>query len=146
MDEKAYPFLQGRTDFRYEFWSISSQKQVKKVVVFSQIDDEYFYNLALLDELENGELSDMTETNNSDLITVMATVFQIIDDFLSKNNGVFVLFRGSDEKRQRLYRIIISRELPKIQGKFKILAGVGNNDITIFESNKDYDYFLIKKI
>lgn len=144
MDEKQYPFIQSRIDFRYEFLSISDKKEVKKVVIFSAIDG-YFYNLALLDELENGELSDIAETKNKDLITVMATVFQIVDDFLNKNPQFVVVFRGSSQTRQRLYRIIISKELPNILTKFEIFGGIGENQIYLFEPNIDYDFFLIKK-
>ncbi len=145
MDEKAYPFQQNRIDFRYTFVSTSVKKEVKKVVIFSEIQ-ENIYNLALLDELENGKLSDITESKNEDLSTIMATVIQIINDFLSKNPKYFVVFRGSDERRQRLYRIIISRDITKILKEFEVYGGIGDESINFYEPNKDYDYFLIKKI
>lgn len=145
MDEKNYPFQYDRNEFRYEFLSISDEKQVKKVVLFTETRFKTVYNLALLDELENGDLRDDTETKNKDLITVMATVFKIVDDFLTKNPTFFVLFLGSDEKRHRLYRMILNKELPKISKKFKVLGGF-ENDFSIFEPNMDYEYYLIKKI
>ena len=73
MEEKSYPFSVITNEYKYEFLSISETKQVKKVVLFTKVSRENVYNLALLDELENGELSDNTETNNNDLQTVLST-------------------------------------------------------------------------
>jgi hypothetical protein len=145
MEEKSYSFSLVRTEFRYEFLSISAEKAVKKVVLFTETSSSMVYNLALLDELENGELSDISETNNNDLVTVMATVIQIIDEFLRIKPDCFVIFKGSDERRQRLYRIIISRELFKIQQKFDIFGGIGDDFITDFEPNKKYDFYIIRQ-
>lgn len=142
MNENAYPFTLSRTEFRYEFVSISAKKEVKKIVLLTETVDSDIYNLALLDLLEDGELSDISETNNDDLKTVIATVIQIINDFLTKNHDTFVLFRGSDARRQRLYRIIISRELAEISKKFKIF-GISNGISAPFEINKFYTFYLI---
>jgi len=145
MEEKAYSFSLVRTEFRYEFFSTSTEKVVKKVVLFTETSASMVYNLALLDELENGELSDISETNNNDLVMVMATVIQIVDEFLKIKPEYFVIFRGSDERRQRLYRIIISRELLKIQKKFDIFGGIGEDFIADFEPNEEYDFYIIRQ-
>lgn len=145
MEEKAYSFSLVRTEFRYEFFSTSTEKIVKKVVLFTETSANMVYNLALLDELENGELSDISETNNNDLVMVMATVIQIVDEFLKIKPEYFVIFKGSDERRQRLYRIIISRELLKIQKKFDIFGGIGEDFIADFEPNKEYDFYIIRQ-
>lgn len=145
MEEKAYSFSLVRTEFRYEFFSTSTEKVVKKVVLFTETSASMVYNLALLDELENGELSDISETNNNDLVMVMATVIQIVDEFLKIKPKYFVIFKGSDERRQRLYRIIISRELLKIQRKFDIFGGIGEDFIADFEPNKEYDFYIIRQ-
>jgi hypothetical protein len=52
-------------------------------------------------------------------------------------------FRGSDERRQRLYRLIISRELSEIQKKFIVLGGFDDFQPAPFQANQQYDYFLI---
>lgn len=145
MEEKAYSFSLARTEFRYEFFSTSTEKVVKKVVLFTETSASMVYNLALLDELENGELSDVSETNNNDLVMVMATVIQIVEEFLKIKPEYFVIFKGSDERRQRLYRIIISRELLKIQKKFDIFGGIGEDSIVNFEPNKEYDFYIIRQ-
>ncbi len=144
MNEKPYPFSLTRTEFRYEFVSVSQNKAVQKVVLFTQTDSPLIFNLALLDLLENGKMSDVSVTNNDDLRTVLATVIKIIGDFLNKNQYRFVVFRGSDGRRQRLYRIVIGRELELLQESFQIW-GVVDNELTIFELNKEMDFYLIGK-
>lgn len=47
MEEKAYSFSLVRTEYRYEFFSISTEK----VLLFTETASSMVYNLALLDEL-----------------------------------------------------------------------------------------------
>jgi uncharacterized protein YihD (DUF1040 family) len=143
LEEKPYSFSLIRKDFRYEFFSVSEKKKVKKVVIFSLTDNENIYNLALLDSLQNGDLCDITETKNEDFKTVLSTTIKIIEHFLNTNPKYFVLFKGSEEKRHRLYRIVISRQIIEIKEKFNVF-GVINNEIVPFLQNEDYDYYLIK--
>lgn len=74
---------------------------------------------------------------------VLATVIRIIDDFLHQYPNAIVLFRGSDERRQRLYRLIINRELSEIQKKFIVLGGFDDLQPESFQADQQYDYFLI---
>ena len=102
------------------------------------------YNFALLDELENGELSDISESRNKDMRMILATVFQIVNVYLEKYPNHLLIFKGSDERRQRLYRIVIGKELINILPKFTIF-GYYDGQLMPFESNKQTDYFLIKR-
>ena len=140
MNENAYPFTLSRTEFRYEFVSISAKKEVRKIVLLTETAVSKIYNLALLDLLENGELSDISETNNDDFKIVISTVIQIINNFLDQNHHCFVIFSGSDSRRHRLYRIIISRELTEISRKFVVL-GVNNDTPYPFEIDTAYEFY-----
>lgn len=144
MTEKPYPFYQTRTEYRYEFTSVSSLKEIPKVVLITQTETPKVFNVALLDILEDGNMSDVSVGNNDDLKTILATVIKIIEDFLNKNEGCFVVFRGSDERRQRLYRVVVSREFKEITNKFQVWGGT-ENEIVLFVPNTDYEYFLIEK-
>ncbi|TDE16453.1 DUF6934 family protein [Dyadobacter psychrotolerans] len=144
MNEDSYEFTLSRTEYRYEFVSVSAKKEVRNIVLFSQTSSANTYNLALLDLLNTGELSDMTETNNDDFVIVMATVFKIVNDFFDELPGSNVVFGGSDDRRQRLYKIIIGRELEEITKTFDVFGILGNT-IEKFESNKIYELYLIKK-
>ncbi len=94
--------------------------------------------------MNDGEESDISVSNNKDMTTVLATVIKIIDDFLNKFNNKSVIFKGSDLRRTRLYRIIISREYDTIATHFRIL-GVKNGTIQPFISDVDFDAFLVFK-
>lgn len=144
MNESYYPFGQPQIQYRYDFTSISREKEVVKRVLFTLTDTEQVYNLALLDVLPNGDVSDITETKNKDMRVVLATVVRIIVDFLNKNPEVIVLFQGSDEKRQRLYRIVINREIETVLEQFRIFGSI-DDEIEPFVANRPYDFFLIIK-
>jgi hypothetical protein len=145
MKETFYPFTQSDDELRYEFVSISAAKTVRKVVLLSPTNLPNVYNLALCDVLDTGELCDLAESNNSDLRTILATVSKIIEDFLHQFPKSFIAFRGSDNRRQRLYRIVISKELPEIIKKFEIYGGI-ENEIFLFQPNVSYDFYLINKL
>ena len=120
MEEQKYPFNLVQRELRYEFWSRSKEKSIKKIVIFTKVGykEDNFYNLALMDELADGELSDISESRNSDMKTILATVFAIADDFLTKNSDSVIVFKGSDARRHRLYRIALNREIDKISDFF----------------------------
>jgi len=144
MNELTYEFSLVKKEFRYEFLSVSPLKEVQKVVLMTQTQYSSIYNLALWDTLENGTLSDMSVTDNDDLKTVLATVIKIINSFLNENPNSFDIFKGSDARRHRLCRIIISRELVEIEKSFKVLA-IKNNEIISFASENEMDFYLIGK-
>lgn len=85
-----------------------------------------------------------TEYRYDDLKTVLATIIQIINVFLTTKPNYLIAFKGSDQRRQRLYRIVISKELSEIRNKFDVFGGIGDT-IHLFESNKQFDYYLIRK-
>lgn len=146
MEETKYPFNFINQESRYEFWSCSEDKEIKKIVIFTKVgfEEDNFYNLALLDELSNGELSDISESRNNDLRTILSTVFGIINDFLTKNPHTIIVFKGSDKRRQRLYRIALNSELKKLQDFFYI-SGVIDNEYFTFDATLNYDYYLIER-
>lgn len=144
MEEQKYPFSLVSNETRYEFISTDGTKETKKVVVITEVDNNILYNLALLDELENGELSDVSESRNKDMEIILATVFQIVNAYLEKYPNHLLIFKGSDKRRQRLYRIVIDKELSNILPIFTIF-GYYNGQLMPFISNEESDYFLIKR-
>lgn len=99
MNEKGYPFEIGVDGLIYKFESVSANKKIVKTVSFERLGKGSIFNLALLDPLENGELSDQVESRNGDLQVMLTTVFQIVCDFLTKSPDAIVGFRGSDARR-----------------------------------------------
>lgn len=146
MEEKYYQFERPISEIRYNFKSISEEKEVSKRVIFTTSDYQNFYNLALVDVFEDGSVSDITETRNKDMVTVLATVIRIVEEFLGQYPEAFIIFQGSDKRRQRLYRLVIGREITVIQKKFIVLGGFDDFQPELFRPNQQYDYFIISKI
>ncbi|PSL28644.1 DUF6934 family protein [Dyadobacter jiangsuensis] len=146
MDERGYPFEIGVDRLIYKFESVSENKTILKTVSFERIADTNIFNLALLDPVENGELSDQIESRNGDLQLVLATVFQIVCDFLNRFPDSIVSFRGSDARRHRLYRIAISRELANVAGKYEVYGITAIQEVVFFAPNVDYEHYFIKKL
>ena len=144
MDEPSYPFQADDSTFVYHFKSRSASKLIQKVVLITETGRANVFNLALLDELDNGEFSDMSVSNNDDMIPVLATVSKIIADFLNCFPDSSVAFRGSDARRDRLYRMALGRELVKLKQAYDVYGFDGERFIS-FERNQLYQGFLIRK-
>ena len=144
MDEKTYPFTLVPGELIYEFESVSSNKTIQKAVLFTPTENKKVFNLALVDIQEDGLFSDQVESNNGDLYTVLATIFAVVDDFLEKRPDCTVGFRGNDQRRQRLYRIVLARELPHISQKFAVYGQIPG-DLQAFEANTDYVHYFIRR-
>jgi hypothetical protein len=143
MEENHYPFERPISEIRYNFKSVSAEREVVKRVIFTTSDYQDFYNLALVDVFDDRSVSDITETRNKDMIAVLATVIKIVEDQYPK---AFIAFQGSDKRRQRLYRLLLGREMPKIQNKFIVFGGFDDLQPESFRPNQEYDYFIISKI
>jgi hypothetical protein len=143
MNEKDYPFTLISGELIYKFESISANKRIQKAVLFTPTENEKVFNLALVDLDQDNQMRDDIESRNGDLVTVLATVFRIIEDFLTKKPEYVVMFRGNDSRRQRLYRIVLNRELPAISERFEIFGG--RHGIAVpFAVNSDYEQYYIK--
>lgn len=84
--------------------------------------------------MPHDETSDISASKNNDLKTILATIIKIVIDFLDKKPSSFILFQGSDERRQRLYRIVINQELEELQKAFNIFGSI-SDEISPFEPN-----------
>jgi hypothetical protein len=144
MNEKGYPFTLMPGELIYEFESISAHKRIQKAVLFTAARNRKVFNLALVDVLDDGEISDQIESNNGDLYIVLATIFAITDHFLEKHPDCTVGFRGSDKRRHRLYRIAIARELSSISRKFDVYGEISGN-LHPFKANIDYVNHFVRR-
>ncbi|MCY1556120.1 hypothetical protein D9M68_928420 [compost metagenome] len=86
--------------------------------------DDQVFNVALLDILPNGTLSDLTVSNNSDMPKVLATVFRALEQFFKLIRAARVLLSGSSPSRTRLYQMAISKYLHELELKFEVLREI----------------------
>nr|WP_295934770.1 hypothetical protein [uncultured Dyadobacter sp.] len=145
MNEKGYPFSTLANGSVYTFESIGQNKTIQKLVLITPTRYDKLFNVALLDVLNDGETSDEIESKNGDMVEVLATVFSILKDFLDENPDTTLVFRGSDQRRHRLYRIILARELPGISGYYIVYGGTPQNLIP-FQADVDSNYYFLKKL
>ncbi len=146
MGETPHDSLAQPINIRYDFKSVSDEKTVSKIVRFTETSLPALFNLALSDLMDDGAESDMNVTNNNSMRTVLATVIRIVDNFFTKFPGVAVTFRGSDERRTRLYRIVIDRELVSIQQRYQVFGEYSDGRLELFEPDADYKRFIIRLI
>jgi hypothetical protein len=139
MNEPAYPL----NNLRFSFDSISSQKHIRKVIEYAPLDSQnQFFNLALVDENEDGSFSDMIVSNNNDMTKVLATVVHTLQLFFKVYPEALVTFKGSTTSRTRLYRIAISRSLKEAESIFDIW-GFQGAELERFIPDTQYDSFVI---
>jgi hypothetical protein len=127
----------------FSFESISQRKIIKKIVLFTPIDDTYkIFNLALCDLSENDELQDDTTSNNDDVEKIMATVIAIVQEFFATYPNKKVFFEGNTASRTRLYQIAINRVIDELSEWF-LIEGIYQNKIEKFQKNVNYSAFFV---
>ncbi len=143
MEQPFFDFNQIDESLSFSFES-TGKRNIEKRVIFQKLDLENFYQLALVDLKEDGTFDDKIVSNNGDRDTVLATIFQILNYFLTIVPDIVVLFAGSTDSRTRLYQIALNSELEKASKNFNI-SGFNNNLFESFVKNKTYEAFAITK-
>jgi len=107
--------------------------------------------LAFGDLMPDGSIDDKSNSNNGDIVRVLATVIGILKDFTSENPAAYVAFTGSTEERMKLYTRILKSYYSIFNKEFKI-SGFIKVDDNFEEVQFDpkltvnYTVFLIKRI
>ena len=143
MNEPSYPFKRIDDRLTFSFESISQEKTVQKLVEFRLFDDSNeLYNLALMDLLTDGTVSDLTVSNNRDMPKVLATVFQSIRLFFQTKPNAKILIQGSTASRTRLYQIAIVKYYNELEPIYNIW-GLTEDDILIFKLGYNFEGFIV---
>lgn len=143
MNEPFYKFSFSEDNLSFSFKS-EGKKEIQKLVVFQKLNYGNYYQLALVDVLDDGTYTDNIVSNNGDRNQVLATVFRIISYFLRLFPDAIILFTGSTPSRTRLYQIAISSELESVSKLFQI-KGFDGKEFEDFLPNKNYEAFYISK-
>ncbi|GAB2634456.1 hypothetical protein GCM10027035_29430 [Emticicia sediminis] len=143
MEEPFYDFKRIDQSLSFSFES-RGKRNIEKRVIFQKLSIDNYYQLALVDVKQDGKFDDKIISNNGDRNKVLATVFQILNYFLTIYPNVIVLFAGSTDSRTRLYQIALSSEYEKASILFNI-SGFYNNSFETFVKNKTYEAFAISK-
>ena len=76
-------------------------------MVFTHTGVRNIVNMGFGDLLPDGTIDDKANSNNGDLVRVLATIVQILIDFTSKFPDTEVFFSGSTQERTKLYTRIL---------------------------------------
>ncbi len=117
MQSEFYPFQSDDDQLYFEFVRISFERTIRKAVLFTEFPHSNgLFNLALLDVLPNGELSDIASPeNNLDLEKAMSTVSECLRIFLERYPYAEIKIQGNTPAKSRLYRMVLGKELSNIQ-------------------------------
>ncbi len=101
MKQEFYKYEIDKDCLLFRFESRSIEKTIQKIITYTPFpDNPEVYNLALGDILKNGEVSDLSVSNNDDMQKVMATVVRTMLRFFEKYPDNFVYFKGSTPERK----------------------------------------------
>ena len=146
--DQPYPYTR---QYAYQYTFVSQGKErIEKMVTFNSTPIPNLFNLGFGDLSEDGTIDDHVRSNNGDLISVLATVIQIVKTFLAEHPSATVFFVGSTPNRTALYRRILRTYYQTFSNEFIISASIQNeNDFkeTSFDpsSTQEYFGFFIKK-
>jgi hypothetical protein len=121
-----------------------------KVVEFTPTSVKGMLNLGFGDMISDGTISDTSVSNNDDIVKVLATVVEIINDFTTEYPDVKIVFTGNTLTKTSLYRRILRMYYVSFSKNFIITAlvrqGTGFAE-KIFDpvSNEKYAAFLVKR-
>ena len=138
-------------DFKYtddfdtiDFLSIGRYGPLSKRITFTRTELENTYNLAFGDIDGNDNIDDYKISDNGDRDKVLATIAYVVGLYTDKYPERWILFRGSNKERTRLYRMAIGLNLEELAEKFDIY-GLTQAGIVKFSKNMEINAFLIRR-
>jgi hypothetical protein len=149
MMQAAYPYRLIRPK-RYIFIS-NGKRKIEKIVDFVPLGVGNLINIGFGDLSPDGSFDDKINSNNGDIVKVMATVIEILKHFTNEYPEAEIYFEGSTRERTKLYHRILKTYYVIFSKDFEI-AGIQETDHD-FEArpfdpslNKKYIAFVIKRI
>lgn len=145
MNLETYP-IEEVEPLIFTFVSKGKKGDIFKIIRYDLMSEDV-YNLGFGDlDLKTLDIDDTVNSDNGDIVRVMATVIQTLSLFFEIHPNKKVSFEGSDSKRTNFYNWIISREYPKLQNIYYLEGGFEDGTTEPFHKGGDYSYFLIAKI
>src|SRR5215217_185379 len=102
MNHPSYQFNCDQRSIRFDFESVG-KCIIPKRVLFQKTDTPDLFNLVMGDVDDFGNVDAYSESNNGDMEYVLATVIQIIIQFMTVNTNAIICIQGSTPERTRLY-------------------------------------------
>ena len=147
MKHPRYNYSTSASNLMYVFLSIGKQGTIPKIVMYEEIDDN-FYNVAFGDyDPITKEISDEVVSNNGDMVKILATVIGTMQDFFAFYPNAKIMIQGSTPLRTRLYQRIIKNNLSEIATEFKVEALLEEDSVPEYPNfDNQYQIFHLSKI
>jgi hypothetical protein len=130
----------------FEFISEGHNGKIAKRIQFTPTQWPGIYNLAFGDIKENGELDDLTISNNGDRNKILSTIVKVVESYTDKYPDRWIYFEGSTEQRTRLYRMAVTIYLDELSIPFEFFAKIkGQEGFVRFYKGLNLKAFLIKR-
>jgi hypothetical protein len=144
MEKPVYSIEMSSKGLWYEFESVSNEKTIKKVVCYYPFKENAdLFELSFGDLQDDGTINVFAVSNNQDTTLILNTVIGTLDSFFELYPQKSVLFTGSSESRNRLYRAVISKALQLYSDKYQVLGISFDDEPELFLPNKNYFAFQI---
>lgn len=121
-----YPFKQVHSN-RYTFVS-HGKRPIKKAVDFTYTGWGKIINMGFGDLLPDGTVDDKVNSNNGDLVMVLATTIEILKLFTAQFPNAEIFFTGSTQARTRLYARIVKNYYSEFSKEFIISVLIKDGD------------------
>jgi hypothetical protein len=141
-----YEYFARNNFLTYQFTSEGIKGSIEKIVQYSKLTIPGIgtvYNLGFGDLGEDGNVSDIANSNNGDMEKVLSTVANTIYDFLEHHPNQLIFAHGSTPVRTKLYQRKLMQMLKTISTEFD-LYGLGEQGWVEFIGKEEYKAFLIK--
>ena len=142
-----YEYFAEKNFLTYQFTSEGVNGSIQKIVQYSKLNIPGIgtvYNLGFGDLMDDGNISDITNSNNGDMEKVLSTVANTVYDFLDHYPDELIFAHGSTPIRTRLYQRKLMQMLQIISTEFDVY-GLGDEGWEEFTGEEAYTAFLIKK-
>lgn len=142
-----YEYFAKNNFLTYQFTSEGVNGSIQKIVQYSKLTIPgigIVYNLGFGDLMEDGNVSDIANSNNGDMEKVLSTVANTVYDFLEHYPDQLIFAHGSTAIRTKLYQRKLTQMLQIISTEFDIY-GLGEEGWEEFTQQEAYMAFLIKK-
>ncbi len=144
MGKPIYNIESSSDGLLYEFESVGESKIIKKVVIYFPVKyNNDLFELSFGDLQNDGTINFQMVSNNQDMALILNTVIDTLHLFFELYPSKSVVFTGSSESRNRLYRAVISKAIKNQNQKFDIFGITFDGILESFLPNKNYFAFQI---
>ncbi|MCU0327130.1 MAG: hypothetical protein MUF45_18165 [Spirosomaceae bacterium] len=145
MNKPTYQLEETTDGFWYEFNSENNGKIIRKAVAYYPTDSPEIYQLVFGDLNKDGSIDFFSVSNNNDMVKILSTVIDTLYQFFERNSTKIVIFRGSTDTRNRLYRAVITKLLVGVSHDFEVRGINADEEVESFRPNTDYFAYVINK-